>query len=393
MNKVKRKKFPKRKELDAPRPRRTKIKRKRSPSDGDSPAPVGFQGKAKGQMDLGFTVVKRAPSGSVPTDASVSTPADMNGHSHTMGKWLGIGASDKARKKTDQNLIRLNMNLISLFFLCVFAISLFSLVGNMTKGVKMSMPGMLLFVLQAIIGYVLIIHLVLPRARKRKVKIELLDYKIFFVVSVFVIIIVGIGWLFKGSAFIQIVSFPAFCISILCLIGGIGVALKRSLFSYTVFFTGLILLIVNAIMDMQDYSRLHSIIFALSGFFYLELTGAGERLSDIESRMIGSSPESDEQTLHNYKATFIRRFTKYCSISMGIFILILLFPLLFKFITASFSLKGYSLMLSESVEINTIYIYLLPASIALMILIIIKFIRFTNIHSPKKDEKHNSLIP
>ena len=289
-------------------------------------------------------------------------------------------------RDVDRSLIRLNINLAALFFLSIFAISLFSLAGSLSGGAGVSMPAILLFILQAIIGYALIINIVLPRERRKKVKTELLDYKIFFVTFILVLFIVGVGWLFRESTFILIVSFPAFCISILCLMGGIGVALKRSLFSYTVFFSGLGLLIIDAIRDVQDHSLFHSMIFALSGFIYLELTGAGERLAEIGSRIDKKYSESDRRTLNNYKVAFVKKFTKYCSISAVIFVLIMLFPLLFKAITAIFALEGYPLMLSESVEIDTLYIYLLPASVAVMVLVIIKFIRFTNIYFSVEDE-------
>jgi len=289
-----------------------------------------------------------------------------------------------AKRNMYENLARLDLNLISLFFLCVFAISIFSLTGSLTKGAKLNLSGILLFVSQAIIGYVCIIYLVLPWVRKLKGKPELLTHKVFFVASNLVLVITGIGWLFRGSTFIRMVSFPALCISLLCLMGGIGVGLGKTLFSYTVFFSGLILLIIDSRMALPDYSLYHSIIFALSGLIYLELTGAVERSAGIGSRMKGAFPESDERTLYDHKVVFLKRFSKYCSITAGTFLLIMLSPLLFKIITAFFTLKGYLLMLSESVEINTLYIYLLPAGIAIMILVIIRFVRVTNKYSSDK---------
>jgi len=280
-----------------------------------------------------------------------------------------------------------DMDALSLFFMLALCISLIPMLVNITDVDNIGLPAILLFTIQGVGSYALMRYVLIPILKKRSVLNEGIVYKSFMIILVIGSLMIFTGLYFRDSMFISTVSLPVFFLSTICLVGGVGIGINKSIFSVVTFGIAIVLLTVNAVIGFQIYSVFNSFIFALSALVYLELCSANDRFKNIEERITMKPTESDGQTLVDYKIDFLRGFIKSFSISSAILTALLLFPVLFRLITTSFSLDGYALQLTESVEMGTVYIYLLPSAIAVMLLVIYRMMRYA-IRNAANDESN-----
>ena len=314
---------------------------------------------------------------------------------------------ESLNERIDKMLGKINTQFLAIPLLCILSVSLVPLLDNITGGVEPNVSVALLFLLQAMGGYIVMTFVVLPLLRKRDGSDEILGYKIIFGTFLGALAMFALGLYYRNSTFIATVSFPVFAISVICLFGGMGIGMKRSFHSYIIVVMMITMLVADAVMDIPAHSLFYSVLFASSSLLYVEVAGAGERLDRVKNcffeptprpcpksspkkeelvcisymmkkRIMQPTPESDAKTHSDMKIAFLRRSARFGAISVAIFLFILLFPIIFKNGASLFGLGGYALMLSESVEMGTILIYLLPSAIAVMVLLIIRFIRLTD---------------
>ena len=285
---------------------------------------------------------------------------------------------ESLNERIDKMLGKINTQFLAIPLLCILSVSLVPLLDNITGGVEPNVSVALLFLLQAMGGYIVMTFVVLPLLRKRDGSDEILGYKIIFGTFLGALAMFALGLYYRNSTFIATVSFPVFSVSVICLFGGMGIGMKKSFHSYIIVVMMITMLVADAVMDIPAHSLFYSVLFASSSLLYVEVAGAGERLDRVKKRIVQPAPESDAETHRDLKITFLRRSARFGAISLTIFLFILLFPIIFKNGASLFGLGGYALMLSESVEMGTILIYLLPSAIAVMVLLIIRLIRLTD---------------
>ena len=302
------------------------------------------------------------------------------------GEPAGSPLREKRQKRIVQSIrvdkginwyfFKADMDVLSLLFMLIFCTSLTPMLVNITEVDEIGLPVILLFIIQGVGSYALTRYIGVPIFNKRSILKEGLVFKAFILILLIGFLMIFTGLYYRDSIFIKTVSLPLFFLSGMCLVGGVGIGINKSLFSVITFSFAILLLMGNAVMGIQKYSILNSIIFALSGLVYLELSSAADRLKNIEGRITMKPPESEGQTLVDYKIDFLRGFLKTFSKSSAILGILLLFPVLFRLITMAFALEGYALRLTESVEMGTVYIYLLPSAIAVMLLVIYRMMRY-----------------
>ncbi len=334
---------------------------------------VKSRGSIKRPISKGKTgAVRRASTGGKPGLGGKELFRRKN------GGILELVLPESLNERIDKVLGGINTQLLAIPLLCVLAVSLVPLLKNITGGVAIDVSVALLFLLQAMGGYAVMTYVVLPLLRKRDAADEMLGYKMIFGTFMGALAMFTLGIYYRNSTFITTVSLPVFSVSVLCLFGGMGIGMKRSFHSNLIFVIMLTMLVADGVMGVPVYSLFYTVLFAISSLLYVEVAGAEERLDGVKKRIVRSAPESDAKTHGDMKIAFLRRSSRFGAISALIILIIFLFPIIFKNMASLFGLGGYSLMLSESLEMGTVLIYLLPSAIAIMVLLIIRFIRLTD---------------
>jgi len=279
--------------------------------------------------------------------------------------------------KLDGILNSVSIEMIALFSLIMLFTALLPLLHNVMQDTPVSAARVLLFVLQGVGGYALVRFLALPYMKRRKNLHERLDSWIYMGIMLFGTAVAAIGWIFRETAFIATVSPRIFLLSILCLLGGMGIAFKRSPISYFILVSAMGLILADALTGYVGYSARSSLIFAVMAFIYYELSGASNRLRLLDERSKGRAPETDRDSLADYKVTFLRGLMRYGIVAVIILISIIMLPRLLRVSVEIWEMEGYPAMLSGSVEMGTVYIYLLPAALAASIMLFIRTYRLT----------------
>lgn len=287
--------------------------------------------------------------------------------------WLPEGSNAGYREL----LRNVSIPIISLFFLISSFLALLPLLPSVMMDVGLTPAGILFFVFQGAGGYSAVRYLLLPRLRRtRSFQAAPGSWIYAGILALGTLMALG-GWLFRDSLFIETVSLPVFFLSILCLAGGIGIGFERTSISYFVLTSVLGLLLADVIIGYRNYPVGSSLLLASTMLPYVEFAGATGRIGRMKNRLNLRNPETDSESVDDYRMSFLRRTLCCFAVVFPVMLLIVLLPSILRLAVNVWGLKGYPLELTRSIEMDTVYIFILPGALAVSIFLLVRTYRLT----------------